>query len=302
MILLDIEQDTPAWHEVRRTKIGGSDAPCIMGVGFKKPSQVMEEKLLAKTSFQTSAMRRGKIIEPIARDYLSKIRNTDYKPVVGINQDAEWQMASLDGWDGTSFTEIKSPNDETFQKVKRGDTPIDYYWQIQHQCCVFDAPFGYLDVFKTKWVEDKAQWVIEDYQSTKIEKDEASIVELLAKEYEFYERMINFQYPPDETSKPIPRQDHEAAEVTDAIIKAKILMEEAKERYEIVRDGAILVANEVPYRCNGVIVRKLFVKGDIDYDRILKEHGIDKEKYRKPPRIQWRVECPKTDQEQALTG
>lgn len=295
MILLDINQDTPEWHELRRKKIGASDCPVIQDVSpYKKKYQLMEEKLLGKgTGYSNESMRRGKDVEPLARVMISKLRGTNYQPVVGLNPHADYQIASFDGWDGESFIEIKCPKEETFNRVKSGDIPIEYFWQVQHECCVANTSFGWLDVIKAKWIPEESRWEIEDHFPTKIAKDEKAITELLSSEWEFYQKMINFEYPVDDRIKPVERWDKEAVETIEAAIKAKQWLETAKEQYEIVREGAIYIANEIPFKCNGAIVRRMLIKGEIDYKRMMKEHNINPETYRGPGRVGWRLELPK---------
>ena len=53
-------QQTDEWLEMRRNKIGASDAPIIMEVSpYKKPNQLMEDKLTGAVMAKSQAMQRG---------------------------------------------------------------------------------------------------------------------------------------------------------------------------------------------------------------------------------------------------
>ena len=64
---LNIEQDSPEWHELRNCSIGASDCPSIMGVGYDTPKNLWKQKLGAK-KFQSDAMKEGKELEPQLRE------------------------------------------------------------------------------------------------------------------------------------------------------------------------------------------------------------------------------------------
>lgn len=284
MILLNIDQDSTEWHELRRTKIGASDAPIILKDSpYVTPSQLMEQKLVGKKSFSSPAMRRGKELEPVVRSWFSD-RYQKVDPVVVQSEDRDWMIASLDGMsaDGKTIIEIKCPNEDTYRKVKKGDIPKHYQWQIQHQLAVTGL---------SKCVLIVSDGV--DPIDIDIPRDDYMIRTLLDAEEEFYHKMVNWEYPEDEKTKPTERNDPEAVEIIEAALKAKQWLETAKEQYDIIRDGAIYLANEISFRCKGVVVRKMLVQGTVDYKRMMKDFCIDPEKYRTPGKIQWRLEFPK---------
>jgi putative phage-type endonuclease len=283
MILLDIEQDTPAWHDLRRTKIGASDAPIILGKSpYKKPSQLMEEKLLGKKGYSSPQMRRGKELEPKVREWYCHNR-MEVVPAVAQSESYDWMIASLDGIskDHKAIIEIKCPNEETYDAFRRGNFPKHYEWQMQHQMAVTG-----LDVCTLVMSDGKNQLDLD------VPRDRSMIDQLLEAEHDFYQKMLNFEYPNDECTKVQEREDKEALEIVDAIVKAKQWLDTAKEQYDIIRDGAIYLANEISFRCKGIVVRKMLVQGSVDYKRMIKDYNIDPEKYRTPGRVQWRIEGP----------
>jgi putative phage-type endonuclease len=284
--LINIEQGSPEWHEMRRTKIGSSDAPSIMGVGYKSRAKLMEEKWKPTMGYTNANMQRGKDVEPLARAMVSKLRGTTYQPVVAQSSEIEWQMASLDGWDGFEFTEIKCPGDETFQKVKNGDIPMDYYWQIQHECCVMNTSFGWLDVVKAKWIPENSEWVIEDHIATKIAKEEGSICELIHQEWEFHEKMINYELPEDAI---LDRTDGEFLDAIAAYKKICDAIKEAEELKKICREGIIYLAGEQSCRGGGMTVSRFYKPGAVDYSAVPELKGVDLTSYRKEGSMIWRI-------------
>lgn len=283
MILLDIEQDTREWHELRRTRIGASDCPAILGKSpYLSPSQLMEQKLVGKKSYNSPQMRRGKELEPVVRQWFSE-RHKPMRPAVVQSSQHAWMIASLDGLseDNRSFIEIKCPNQDTCYQVRKGNIPAHYDWQIQHQLAVTGLDYCTLIVSDGK-----------EHTDIEICRSENMISDLLDAEQQFYNKMLNWEFPEDDFVKPLERTDKEATEIVDAALKAKQWLETAKEQYEIIREGAIYLANEISFRCKGIVVRKMLVQGSVDYKKMMKDYDIDPDKYRQPGRVQWRMEFP----------
>lgn len=289
MKFLQVEQDTDDWLNLRRTKIGASDAPVIMNCGYKKPSQLMQDKLMGKESYVTSAMQRGKELEPLARDLISKKHNTTYRPVVVQSMTVDWQMASLDGFDDKSgyFIEIKCPNAEKYAQIARGEVPIEYFWQIQHQLCVTDQRQASLFAFD-------GQNLVE----TVIQKDERAITELLEKEYEFHRKMVNFEIPTDELQE---RNDKEFIEAMQEFLDVEKVYHQMKELREIKREAVIYQCQDRPCRALGVTVRPIFTKGKVDYSKVPQLEGVDLEPYRSDGYMSWRFQLPKESDEDFST-
>lgn len=281
MKFLQVEQNTDAWLELRRTKIGASDAPIIMGCGYKKPSHLMEEKLTGKENYTTAAMQRGKDLEPVARELISVKHGAQYKPVVVQNSSIDWQIASLDGFDDATeyFIEIKCPNAEKYAKIVAGEVPIEYFWQIQHQLCVTDQRQASLFAF------DGSNLV-----ETIIKKDESAISELIHAENEFHQKMINFELPDDPIEE---RKDAEFLEALNSYITIDKAYKEAEELREICRQGLSYLCNERPARAKGYTVKKIFQKGKIDYSKVPELTGVDLDPYRKEGYAYWKVTGPR---------
>jgi len=68
---VDLVQGTPEWKEFRKGKIGSSMAASIRGIGFKTPLQLFEDVMEDRETPDNEAMRRGRDMEPVIRDWLT---------------------------------------------------------------------------------------------------------------------------------------------------------------------------------------------------------------------------------------
>lgn len=137
MKLIDLDQNTDAWESFRRTHIGGSDAPIICNVSpYKKPKQLLLEKFGFGKSYSSSAMERGKALEPILRDQFCLESGINFTPLVGVHDDFEWISASFDGYSDLGYIlEIKTCSTKTLESLEK-EIRIDWMYQIQHQLFV----------------------------------------------------------------------------------------------------------------------------------------------------------------------
>src|SRR5579885_1348387 len=81
--VLDVIQDSPEWHELRRHHIGASNFAAILGKSkYKSPYMVWEEMVRGKKTETNAAMQRGKDLEPAARAVISSRHGVSYQPAV----------------------------------------------------------------------------------------------------------------------------------------------------------------------------------------------------------------------------
>lgn len=282
MQVIEMQQNTPEWIEWRSTKIGASDAPIICGVSpYKKPLKLWEEKITGAKSSITESMQRGHDLEDMIRNMVNENESAKYEPLCVQDEMYDWMIASLDGYDRLrdKILEIKTTKRETFDKVKAGDIPIHWIYQMQHQMFVTNFFKARLAVF----CED-------ELYETCVHRDEAIIEEILAKEEAFYQSLITFQPPESDIKK---RDDEEAREVVEAFKAAKEARDDAEEQYKICRDSIVYVANGESFECDGVKARKTFTKGSIDYkaafESLPESKGVNLEMFRKPAREVWNI-------------
>lgn len=142
MKLLDLEQGSQQWLEIRKNYVGASDAPAIMDLSpYKTPLQLWGEKVgLIQEKELTAAMQRGKNVEERARQRACLEMGMAFIPKVAISEIYPWMLASFDGIseDGT-IIEIKSNGKKARKFVDEGQIPPYHYPQLIHQMIVADS-------------------------------------------------------------------------------------------------------------------------------------------------------------------
>jgi putative phage-type endonuclease len=142
------------WLELRKGSIGGSDAGAIMRyVGeWGSPLTVfLDKKGLAKSKEMSPAAKRGKILEPVIREYFGE----EYpgitiikSPYMFYSKEHDFISANLDGFihaekpfeingktiEGLGGLEIKST--KTGYGFGADEIPDGYYAQVQHYMAV----------------------------------------------------------------------------------------------------------------------------------------------------------------------
>lgn len=153
MQVVDLSQSGPDWHKWRSEGLGGSDAPALMGENtFQCADELLSAKLGKRQVRETAAMRRGKKLEPIARERYMLMTGIRCRPVCVIHDTFKWFRASLDGLseDNQIVLEIKCPSSpKGHYMALDGKVPSYYRAQVQHQLGVTGCPalhfFSYTD-------------------------------------------------------------------------------------------------------------------------------------------------------------
>lgn len=141
-----MEQEGKDWLRWRAMGIGSSSAPVIMLESpFKSPYQLfMEYQGLRELPVENRYMRRGKKLEPKARDaYIAQTGNA-VKPACYEHPALTFVRCSADGAVPVEapelIVEIKSPDKLTVHlSAREGIVPRQYYAQCQHLLSVTDA-------------------------------------------------------------------------------------------------------------------------------------------------------------------
>lgn len=138
MIIVDVKQGSPEWHEYRKKGINATDAACIMGhdpyldiIGlWKKKIGIIDDELKGNL-----AMLHGKKMEDVARSWFINNYHLNFMPVCVKNDRYPFIQASLDGIsDGLDLIlEIKCPLYKANFDKHQKEIPINYFFQIQHQ-------------------------------------------------------------------------------------------------------------------------------------------------------------------------
>lgn len=286
MKIIEIEQGSPEWIELRRNKIGASEAGMICGVDpYKTALQLWEEKKGHKKSYTTKAMQRGHDLEPVARELIEKSHVANYKPIVIQSEDKDFMIASLDGYDIKSdrMIEIKCPKEETFDSIAQsGCIPPHWIYQMNHQMFVAELQECFLILFNGVYC---AEFVVK--------RDNALIEEIIAKEEAFYEHMVNYTPPPGPLPKKEDLETMEAVlgaiKVRDKLNKKKEELKELEEEYDICKQALAFLSENTSFECKGYQIRKIISQGRVDYKKVPELKGVDLTPYRGEPTEYWRI-------------
>lgn len=287
---IDLIQGTPEWHEYRKSHIGGSDAPAIMGVSpWRTRYELWQQKIgSSKNDSQSEAMKRGNDLEPIVRGLFEGMSNYSFTPCVFENELYPWMSCSVDGYDDESdvLIEIKCPGAVDHEIAKRGEVPPKYYPQLQHTLAVTSRDMIiYISYYKEQLV------------TVYVYRDDDYIQKLIYEE-EVFLRCVEDLVEPDidskhkKNTKPqyVVREDDEwrnlANKWNDVQAEKKTLLEiEESLRQEIFKNAA-----EVNSEGYGMKVLKVERKGNVDYSAIKELVGVDIENYRGPISSHWKID------------
>jgi len=283
----DIEQQTPEWLEMRRNKIGASDAIIIMGVSpWKTPNDLFLDKMgLSPTQYRSPAMQRGIDLESDARKECEYRLKENLYPKVVFNKDLPWQMASLDGisLDGKILVEIKCPGKSDHECALGGEVPEKYFPQLQHQMCVCGLDemyyFSYFGITASNAL-------------IKVHRDQEYIDKLTQKEREFWNCMQTFTAPELTPRDYNVRNDSEWKLTALEMTTVQKFLKEYETRHAQLKEKLIQLADGKNSVGNGVKLCKVVKKGTVDYMAI---PGVSQhiENYRKSPVEYWKISTEK---------
>ena len=282
-----ILQDTPEWHEMRKNRIGASDAATIMGVSpWSSPYMLWEEKLgLRPPKEMNFAMSEGKRKEESARKRFSEIIGKNIQPDVIIHPTYNYLLASLDGIseDRQIICEIKHPGRKDHEEALEGRVPEKYYPQVQMQMEVSGLPLNH---YFSCYGEDACVVIVE--------RNRAFIDKMMPLLHEFYKCMVTFK-PPELTERDYEDKssDNMWYNVSHDYKKIKQRIEEMQEQEEILRKQLIELSHDRNCRGNGITVRKSLRVGNVDYKAIEALKTIDLDIYRKPASTVWTINTEK---------
>lgn len=195
--------DHPAsWHEERRSGIGASDAPIIMGVGFRSAYELWCEKvgLVGPTDLSGNAfVEWGTRLEDVIAQKLAdehpewKIRRANVMrrsrrfPWVYAHYD---RVARLPGQARLIPVEIKAPAHDNGWGPHGSDIIHPrYYPQVQQEIGIAKAPFGIVAVLIAG----------HDYREYLVPRNDIYIERLMAEEEAFWTRVLTAE-PPEPTT------------------------------------------------------------------------------------------------------
>lgn len=139
MRIVELEQRSPEWLAWRAGGVGSSDAAAVLGVSPWKTRQSLfaeKVKLLSGGSFadrSTSAMRRGRDLEPRAAAWYTRLYGRELASPCAEHGTHGFVRASFDGLSADGVVvEIKCPNGEDHSTALSGRLPLKYVPQCEH--------------------------------------------------------------------------------------------------------------------------------------------------------------------------
>ena len=293
-----LDQGTPEWHAFRAMHIGASDAPIIMGVSpWRTPKQLYQEKLGLQKSVVTTAMQRGTDLEDPARACIKVRCGISLRPIVIESSINPWMSASLDGisLEG-EVHEIKSPGKKDIELAKQGIVPKYYYPQIQHQIYCAETTYAIYDVYEV--TGDFATGMQENLYSIRVERDDAYIADMIAKEWKFFQDYMNFIAPESDEEEPYedatdPLWAYISLRIKDETECKKALkkmLDEKDKKIEEYKEALVKLADGRNMKGEGVYLKKSHRIGLVDYSKIPQLKDVDLDKYRKEGTFTWKID------------
>jgi putative phage-type endonuclease len=274
--------DYSEFVQSRKSYLGASDAPVVMGVSpWRSPYQLWEDKLgVSKEQEDNYAMKRGRELEPVARDAYQIYTGNIVEPKQVFHPKIKYMMANLDGFskDGSVAVEIKCPGEKDHDLAKQGIVPEKYRPQLQHQLEVIGIDsvhyFSYRDG---------------DTALIEVGRDESYIKRLCTEEKRFW-GYVESLTPPPLTDRDFAKRN-DLAWVSAASEWAKITEEiqNLKSRQDEYRDTLVKLSGNQNTIGKGVKLQKIVRKGGVDYKSIPELKDIDLEKFRKKAIESWRI-------------
>jgi len=290
MSIIYLEQGSDEWVEFRKTRIGASDCPRIMGTShYGDASSLMKEKLgLIPPPDYNAAMQWGNKKEPEIRQYIEDQTGYCFLPQVRCHPEHDWMMASYDGinFEFDAICELKTCREEIFNQALEGVVVPMYYDQIQHQLAwVPEIHLCYYTCLHRG-----------QYATVKVERDPIRIQEIIEAESEFYAMYLRGEVPEEKkVASPSGRkevEDSKAVLLAEALEEDLALEKELKERIKETRIKLLGYADGESCTIGNLRLTRSEVKGSVDMDRFYKENSVDKadlEKFRKPGTVKWTI-------------
>lgn len=289
--ILDIQQQTPEWLEMKFTHLGGSYAPIINGESiYCTPLQLWQKMLFKIETPDNPAFARGRELEPIARELykkdLSEQAGMSIELITPVVQSEEYPylIASLDACtpDLKRVCEIKCVNREDHELSYKGQVPKHYYGQLQHLCYI-------LDLKKIDYVSYHPSCARE-YVRLEIDRDDEYICAYLKNVHKFYDNLCTFTEP-EKIAKDYEdftqNLDYRAAEAAYIDLDKKIKLMEGQRN--AIKEKMLEMSGGK--NVNGAYTRltNYFSKGRILYDKIPELENIDLDEYRGKPTSSCRI-------------
>jgi len=276
---MNLIQGSQEWLDARKSFVTGTDSAVVMQLSpWESPYSLWRKKMdLDPPQVQTAIMARGNELEPIAREWLQKENQIECSPIV-ITKD--FMMASLDGLSPceTFIVEIKC-GEKSYKEAQQGRIADYYRCQMFHQMHCANVAYGLYVAFNGQ-----------DGIVIKVERDDDFIKEMIEREREFYQCLIQFTPPTMTTRDYLQRSDPKWIELAERYQKAHQSLKESESIELELRNELIALAGSQSSQGAGIKLSKVPRKGNVEYSRIPSLQGVDLDVYRKPSIEYWKLQ------------
>ena len=284
--LVQLVQGSPEWRAHRAKYRNASETAIVMGDSpWTTPYQLWEFRTGRKVQTVNAAMARGTALEPQARAAYEALTGNVMQPLVLVEGD---YSASLDGltFDGELLVEIKCPvkgkDSMLWQQVARGEIPVHYRWQLEHQFLVSKAEQGHLYVF------DGAECILLEIAPCR-ERWQA-----IHEAWTDFMRCIETDTPPALTERDkVLRKDAEWQAAAERYVRLKAEADALAGRLEEAKEALVGLASHPSESGFGVAVTRYWKAGSVEYKRVPELATVDLDAYRGKRRTEVRVSITK---------
>lgn len=275
-------QGSQEWLDLRKKKIGSSDAAVLMKVSpWSTPFQLWCEKLsLVPEKTKNAAMQRGLDLERKARHEFEKLLGIVVFPQVFISDQYDFMMASLDGIDieQKRAVEIKCPGKVDHQSAMDGVVPEKYIPQLQHQMIVANLDM----IYYFSYTDASCKVIL-------VERDLKYAEALIEEETKFWDNLQNFEAPDLIDRDYIERKDLEWMQIAQKWLQANGELKKWQDEEEKLKKALLDISGQVNAKGGGVKLMRIMRKGNVDYQAIPSLQDVNLESYRKKPVETWRL-------------
>lgn len=281
--VIDLQQGSREWLELRKKSITATDIATIMGVNpYKTPYQLWQEKLgIKEPDTENDAMRRGKSLEPIALESFCRLKGKYYEPAVVVGRFCPWAMASLDGIcdAGLSIVEIKCMGKSNHDEAVSGVVKPLYMYQMQWQMFVTELSECDYFVFSE-----------ESHNVISVKRDQDLINQMIPAAEKFLKCLDTFT-PPEMTDRDYV--DRSGDPYLEELMSAyKSIYEQIKHQEAMLsqyKDSIIKYCEDKNTFTERGKLTRIVTKGRVQYDKIPELQDVDLEPYRAKEIVSYRI-------------
>lgn len=217
------EQNSKEWHELRKTRLGASDACIVLKTSlFMSPFQLWKQKRsdeIPNDDDQNFIQMKGHKYERKMRELMGFLYSTDFEGLTVLSEEYPHLMASLDGYSEEigCIWENKYVGQDDFEKVNNGEMLAKYVPQVQQQLMLTGAPFCVFSVIADDPESDNKDFPFK-YAYIEIQPDhEFMQTALIPKMREFWDMVQSGDKPDFTDIDVVDLSDNE--EMTELIAK-----------------------------------------------------------------------------------